>query len=695
MVRKRKVDRKKKDRKKLNFLPVDEMDKLNQMPWTVPPIHALLNKSGSKYCRPEQISWLGKNYKIMVATGMLSNECFDAVAKVSATSISAFLELVVQTMKNFRRVRIARVVNDHVPTYEYHSPNKAVNKPMKTGQMKALVQKLFQLLFPKELIGEENWKIVVYNFVKVFHDLRNRGDVASFAELSEGVRLCEMKWLGGVSFKLKIIVLRNLLQYFVIFFINVLSVHFYVTMNSSGRIVYYRQNFWWRLEKKGFELLKAQRALSTTSDVTDGLPIHKLRMYANRFLPKTSGFRPIVTFKDVRISNELHETKAVLDLIIQENPELFGWGISNLRIFQVVTASFCWIARKNWMNLSTERILKRVLPEKRMFEVVRVTLKNSRLNYRYQRRVAGSNYAHAMQRLRCKKEESLSDNPIGVALSGQEVFRRICDFALRTIVVHNGVKFRAGCGIAQGNVVSVKLCNLYLGTVERTLFPERPIGLFCRRYVDDYIMISTSQEQIAEVVQKLHVRGIRYGVNLNSQKVASSFDMKSIPGLKRLKKKEKLAWCGFAFNTKTLTVTVDYHRYRKRRPVYNVPRTHPAEQFNILCSSTKRLLKSRYVSLQACAKVFPSHRRLALRRDFCRFAFEFYLRHFAKQLMLDLKHYSVRYFFDQLIRWIANDCRKRSLPDYHWTALITNKDDDCTGKQFESHSIVETYKRLE
>jgi hypothetical protein len=59
--------------------------------------------------------------------------------------------------------------------------------------------------------------------------------------------------------------------------------------------------------------------------------------------------------------------------------------------------------------------------------------------------------------------------------------------------------YQCNRGIAQGNQLSVILCNLYLGAMERIIFPNRPQNILCQRYVDDYIMISYAREQIEQV----------------------------------------------------------------------------------------------------------------------------------------------------------------------------------------------------
>jgi hypothetical protein len=62
--------------------------------------------------------------------------------------------------------------------------------------------------------------------------------------------------------------------------------------------------------------------------------------------------------------------------------------------------------------------------------------------------------------------------------------------------------FRSNRGIAQGNQLSVLLCNIYLGAMERRAFTEHPIAaedVLCHRYVDDYFMLSKTREPVEKV----------------------------------------------------------------------------------------------------------------------------------------------------------------------------------------------------
>lgn len=75
---------------------------------------------------------------------------------------------------------------------------------------------------------------------------------------------------------------------------------------------------------------------------------------------------------------------------------------------------------------------------------------NEKLKYRYQKRVAGNSYVHAIRRVVLKRGETNANNTIGVVLTGEEVLKRIRDFALCTVTKRSGSNYVSGRGIAQG-----------------------------------------------------------------------------------------------------------------------------------------------------------------------------------------------------------------------------------------------------
>ena len=135
-----------------------------------------------------------------------------------------------------------------------------------------------------------------------------------------------------------------------------------------------------------------------------------------------------------------------------------------------------------------------------IFKVLRAQIHNPIQNYKTVRTAAGSNYHEALTRLQCKPNEQIVSNPTVSTITGAEILDRVLQYTMKTIVkrpvrkvkCHHITKFQnilgkqrllfqCNRGIAQGNQLSVNLCNLYLGAMERAIFPVCPRNLLCRR----------------------------------------------------------------------------------------------------------------------------------------------------------------------------------------------------------------------
>lgn len=104
-----------------------------------------------------------------------------------------------------------------------------------------------------------------------------------------------------------------------------------------------------------------------------------------------------------------------------------------------------------------------------------------------------------MNRQIMKSNEIECDNRLVTCLNGKNIQKMIRDLALNTIIEFRGQFYQTTHGINQGNSLSVRLNNIYLGMIERTIFIQRPIGVSCWRYMDDYLIYSENKENILQV----------------------------------------------------------------------------------------------------------------------------------------------------------------------------------------------------
>jgi telomerase reverse transcriptase len=159
-------------------------------------------------------------------------------------------------------------------------------------------------------------------------------------------------------------------------------------------------------------------------------------------------------------------------------------------------------------------------------------------------------------------------------------------------------------GISQGSTLSMLLCNLYYGRVERSMLPS---GKHCRsatapkalgalgrnsnrnsdddgdatdlvsRFVDDFLLVTPDRDSFREFLDKTHRGNPHLGAQINPGKTLVNVDASvTVPTAERgtqtvaLSRSDRVGnngrrlfpWCGLLFDTHSGEVLVDYERFR-------------------------------------------------------------------------------------------------------------------------------------
>ena len=134
---------------------------------------------------------------------------------------------------------------------------------------------------------------------------------------------------------------------------------------------------------------------------------------------------------------------------------------------------------------------------------------------------------------------------------------------LREHVERNLVKigkrfYRQKTGIPQGSVLSSILCNFFYAQLERDVLGFA-LGSDCLllRLLDDFLLISTSQESVDRFVKVMHCGHPEYGVVVSSAKSLANFDVTTKDRVQIPKTAADAAfpYCGVCINTTTLEVS--------------------------------------------------------------------------------------------------------------------------------------------
>lgn len=149
------------------------------------------------------------------------------------------------------------------------------------------------------------------------------------------------------------------------------------------------------------------------------------------------------------------------------------------------------------------------------------------------------------------------DGVVSQTVTRRQVLKLLEEHIEANVIKIGKKYFRQKQGIAQGSVVSSLICNLFYGELEAKhlgfLSPETSI-LF--RLIDDFLLLTTDQQQATDFLAVMHRGMPAYGVTIKPEKSLANFDL-SIGNFKvpRLAGTEQFPYCGVQINTRTLEVS--------------------------------------------------------------------------------------------------------------------------------------------
>ncbi|KAJ2381160.1 Telomerase reverse transcriptase, partial [Coemansia sp. RSA 2603] len=115
-------------------------------------------------------------------------------------------------------------------------------------------------------------------------------------------------------------------------------------------------------------------------------------------------------------------------------------------------------------------------------------------------------------------------------------------------------------GIPQGSTLSTMLCNLFYGQLEHDHLSAivDPACTLVMRLVDDFLIVSTSRDQVAAALERLTQGFPEYGCQLNSDKTLANFDVDVCGRQVTRTFGDQFPWCGKLISSKTLDVMIDF-----------------------------------------------------------------------------------------------------------------------------------------
>lgn len=160
-------------------------------------------------------------------------------------------------------------------------------------------------------------------------------------------------------------------------------------------------------------------------------------------------------------------------------------------------------------------------------------------------------------------------------------------------------------GIPQGSTLSTLLCCYYLAKMEAekglSISNENDLNLLMR-YTDDFLYISTNQENARRFYETMKSGDDNYNVKIASEKSLHNLDMGLADENTRLPSGHMLfPWCSYLINTEDLSIQYDMTRYYRANLADTLTINHkkPIQNLNrVLQSSIRNLNMCIFLDVQ-------------------------------------------------------------------------------------------------
>ncbi|KAJ2157405.1 Telomerase reverse transcriptase [Coemansia sp. RSA 552] len=478
------------------------------------------------------------------------------------------------------------------------------------------VQKCVSSVIPRELIGGRHNHRRLYTLLQKCVSA-GRFEKLTLHEAVQRFRLREVpSWLDSRlpdAMDIYAGVIHWILSEYVT---QLIAKFFYVTECSSARckLLFFRCDVWISAARSAWKRIEETDMYVPTSYAQVARGEQEFGHSRIRLLPKERGFRTIVSMKNsfaikrrwhASTSNapgnfielraqstntRLAEVLAALRPWCAAHPELFGSaaskpsdrharlaafkaalqskpGFGTTRLFMAkldIHHAFDTIPQATLLELLAAQLPSEEMIVRRYWEVM-PTFSRFRTAYRRHGQPSSdtTSFSEIAQGLSARSRGIIcGDQPKATYLHTKTILDLI-----RKHVTQNTVKSHSGLlrqqrGIPQGSVLSPLLCDFFYGQLERkhTLPWLDPQSTLVMRVVDDFLIVSRDQAQVAVFVERLHASMGAHGCRLNKAKTLANFWLEMDGQRVKQTESSSFPWCGMILDDRTLDVTADYSR---------------------------------------------------------------------------------------------------------------------------------------
>ncbi|KHN69838.1 telomerase reverse transcriptase [Ordospora colligata OC4] len=425
-----------------------------------------------------------------------------------------------------------------------------INIENKTGIMECSIKysKLVDFLFliSKKLFANvfdfESFRILKSRISLLVH--RNRYENISNTEMMKYFKISRFKFFRSVKctrheFCVRSRIVNRFLTYITEnIFVAVMSKYFYSTETSFSKFkVYYFPRSSWRYF--------SSMHISSFLDRFETIEPCKPYLYSElRCIPKANGMRVVCNMSKARDGKQSINSRVYPEFCILRN-ECYG----NLGNSVINQAGMYEKLAPYLSSVRGEAYILKVdvsgcfdsIPQEHVMRIVKDTINKSTY---YISNISALEAAGI--EVRCRQIYKASNNIMtantlvedacGVKLrnklvkenAGQRVLRKeeVCNAIAKVInknvIRYHGKHFVQRTGIPQGSIASTLLCSLYYNKIDELYFNAILKDGMLVRYVDDFLVISPSLDEILRFLQVFQSIS-HLGMNLSSQKIESNF----------------------------------------------------------------------------------------------------------------------------------------------------------------------------
>ncbi|KAE9551411.1 hypothetical protein FO519_005366, partial [Halicephalobus sp. NKZ332] len=564
---------------------------------------------------------------------------FSEEDEVAKELMDALMNVACKISKKWSHFRPQQGVNEFLPKMEGKPESYLIKHHITCCQLRSYLMGTFSYLFPSELIGKNNLKILSNKIAKSLMNIRIGEPIFIPSQILRNFRLSEIYFLKNVSLKDKISVTKNILQFFLKVSLQFVSKWLCSIPDISNRIRFYRMDVWGRISDASLKKFLFDRKAEVSQK-----PIFNLDYFTLRFMPKTESTRPVENLVNGNKLKkyELRIVKNALEYLIDAQRISRGFGlrtprdlVNTLRIFAArikpnEEGYYCFSGDfSNCFPSIDHEILKVALsviipPSCQLVAVDYWLLYET--GKRGKHTVVAESIKEAEERLKKTKCHARQFSTASIKkITPEFLLTSIEKCAMKSTVKYKGQFYRCNRGISQGSSLSTILCNIYLAHVETQLFHYsddfRVADLYGRRailyrYVDDYLLVSTGKTLAQKVILKLFTDARAFGMQLKANKTMVTDNLshlKSVSSASQvclLSPGKSLPWCGFLIDPRNLTMTIDGSRFLVRRTSVGLPATillgNPTTKSAWILQFIKKSVGMKLRAVQSSCRLFKS-----------------------------------------------------------------------------------------